>query len=83
MRHGINKKTFAQVYERGGKLCANLKCDPAEADFLRGAFADVTPGYHMNKTHWSTVTIGGDVTDDELRRQIEHSYVRISEYVLR
>jgi predicted DNA-binding protein (MmcQ/YjbR family) len=74
MRHGINKKTFAQIYERGGKLCVNLKCDPVEADFLRSAFADVTLGYHMNKTHWNTVTIGGDVTDDELRRQIEHSY---------
>jgi len=25
------------------------------ADFLRAAKEDVTPGFHMNKTHWNTV----------------------------
>ena len=52
----------------------NLKCDPFEADFLRQAFKDVTPGWHMNKTHWNTITLGGDVSDDELKRQICTSY---------
>ena len=28
----------------------------------------------MNKTHWNTVTLGGDVLDDELKRQIGRSY---------
>jgi len=80
MRHSTNKKTFAYIYERHGKLCVNLKCDPIEADFLRSAFADVQPGYHMNKTHWNMVIIGAgypcdsDVPEDELKRQIEHSY---------
>ena len=74
MRHRTNKKCFAFIYERGGKLCINLKCDPDEADFLRNLFADVTPGFHMNKTHWNTVTPGGDVPDDELRQMIERSY---------
>ena len=74
MRHKTNKKSFALIYERNGKLCVNLKCDPFEADFLRQLFADVTPGYHMNKTHWNTVTLGGDVPDDDLKRMIEQSY---------
>ncbi len=74
MRHQANKKSFALIYERGGKLCVNLKCEPVEADFLRQMFADVTPAYHMNKTHWNTVTLGGDVHDDELCRMIAHSY---------
>jgi len=73
MRHRTNKKTFAQIYERHGNLCVNLKCDPLEADFLRQMFADVTPGYHMNETHWNTVIIGG-VPDEMLRQMIEHSY---------
>ena len=60
-RHRANKKGFAHIYERNGKLCINLKCNPLEADFLRKAFADVLPGWHMNKTHWNTVYIGGDV----------------------
>jgi predicted DNA-binding protein (MmcQ/YjbR family) len=74
MRHRTNKKSFALIYERNGNLCANLKCDPMEADFLRQAFEGVTPAYHMNKTHWNTVIIGADVTDEEVKRMIETSY---------
>lgn len=74
MRHKGNKKSFALIYERNGELCVNLKCDPFEADFLRQAFVDVTPAYHMNKVHWNTVTLGGDVPDEELLRMIEASY---------
>ena len=29
------------IYERNGKLCINLKCDPIEADFLRQMFEDI------------------------------------------
>lgn len=74
MRHRANKKSFALIYERYGKLCVNLKCDPLEADFLRQAFTSVTPAYHMNKMHWNTVILGGDVPIDELKRMIAASY---------
>jgi len=30
-------------------------------------------GYHMNKKHWNTVTLGGDVDDTLLKERIEHS----------
>ena len=74
MRHYGNKKTFAFIYERNGTLCVNLKCDPFKADFLRQMFHSVTPGYHINKEHWNTVTIGGDVPDAELFELIRHSH---------
>ena len=74
MRHQANKKTFVMIYERNGKLCINLKCDPIEADYLRQIFADLTPGWHMNKTHWNTVTLGGDVPEGELLKMISKSY---------
>ncbi|MFV0268307.1 MAG: MmcQ/YjbR family DNA-binding protein [Draconibacterium sp.] len=74
MRHGTNRKSFALIYERNGKLCVNLKCDPFEADFLRQAYEDVMPGWHMNKVHWNTVTLGGDVPEDELKRMVGNSY---------
>ena len=61
-------------YERMGKLCVNLKCDPLRADFLRRALPWVTPGYHMNKTHWNTVWL--DQADwDETCSMILHSYL--------
>lgn len=74
MRNRTNRRSFALIYERKGRLCVNLKCDPIEADFLRQAFADVTPAYHMNKVHWNTITLGGDVPDEVLRRMIGVSY---------
>ena len=74
MRHRGNKKGFAFIYERGGHLRVNLKCDPFEADFLRQAYRDVTPAYHMNKVHWNTVTVDGDVPEDELQRMIGKSF---------
>jgi len=74
MRHSGNKKSFAFIYERDSRLCINLKCDPMKADFLRRVYHDVTAGYHMNKEHWNTVTIGGDVPDTELYEMIRHSH---------
>ena len=74
MRHRANKKSFALVYERNGKLCVNLKCEPMEAVLLRQAFVEVTPGYHMNKEHWNTVILGGDVPDEMLERMVGQSY---------
>ena len=74
MRHQTNKKGFAFIYTRDGNLCVNLKCDPAEADFFRQVYTDVTPGFHMNKDHWNTVIIGGDVPDQELLDMISRSY---------
>lgn len=77
MRHRQNKKSFALIYERNGSLCVNLKCDPQEADFLRQVFSGVTPGFHMNHVHWNTVTVGSDVPDEELFRQISESHLLI------
>ena len=74
MRHKMNKKSFAFIYVRNGNLCLNLKCDPFEADFLRQIYKDVTPAFHMNKEHWNTVIIGGDVPDQELLDMIRRSY---------
>jgi predicted DNA-binding protein (MmcQ/YjbR family) len=74
IRHRANKKSFAFISERNGGLFVNLKCEPMLADFLRQQFEGVIPGYHMNKTHWNTVIIDADVPEDEIKRQIEHSY---------
>lgn len=52
----------------------NLKCDPDYALELRGEYAAVRPGYHMNKKYWNTVDAEGELDDDFLRRLIDHSY---------
>ncbi|MGH3681311.1 MAG: MmcQ/YjbR family DNA-binding protein [Natronosporangium sp.] len=52
----------------------SLKCDPDLADELRGRYAAITPGYHLNKQHWNTVALDGSVPDEELLELIDHSY---------
>ena len=74
MRHIGNKKTFALIMDYKGELYLNLKCDPAESDVLRSVYKSVIPGYHMNKIHWNTVVIGGDVPWQEICDMIHHSY---------
>jgi len=69
-----NKKPFALIYERNGKLYINLKSDPFEAEFLRQAHKDITPGWNMDKRDWNTVMLGGDVPEDELKFMIKRSH---------
>jgi len=74
IRHRTNKKTFAFIYMREGCLQINLKCEPMRAQFLRQMIHQVTPAYHMNKTHWNTVTPDGDLDTLQLHDMILHSY---------
>jgi predicted DNA-binding protein (MmcQ/YjbR family) len=41
---------------------------------LRGRHAAVTPGYHLSKRHWNTVTLDGSVRDAEVLELIGHAY---------
>lgn len=77
------------VFKVAGKMFAltdlnppfqiNLKCDPERAIELRETYACITPGYHMNKKHWNTITIDGSLTDDFLEKLIQHSYELVIE----
>ena len=52
----------------------NLKCDPEYAIQLREENEGIQPGFHMNKTHWNTVSTDGSVTDELLMELIDQSY---------
>ena len=52
----------------------NLKCDPEYAIELREKYDAVQPGYHMNKKHWNTVNLSGELDDKLLCKLIDHSY---------
>ena len=69
----IGAKMFATLVD-GEFARMNLKCDPDEALFLRDTFTAVQPGYHMNKTHWNTVTLDGSIPRGEIERMIDRSY---------
>ena len=74
MRHADNKRSFAFIFERDGKIWINLQAEPLRADFWRDAYAAVLPGYHMNKRHWISVILDGSMIDAEILPLIEDSY---------
>ena len=52
----------------------NLKCDPELSIELREEHDEITPGYHMNKTHWNSASLTGTLNDDMIEELIDHSY---------
>ncbi|MET9464104.1 MULTISPECIES: MmcQ/YjbR family DNA-binding protein [unclassified Streptomyces] len=69
-------KVFALSALDGDPLKVNLKCEPEQAVRLREEHEAVVPGWHMNKRHWNTVTVGGPgaLPDALARELVEDSY---------
>lgn len=57
-----------------GERSINLKCNPERAEELRELYAEIIPGYHMNKKHWNTVFCKNAITFQLLKELIDHSY---------
>jgi predicted DNA-binding protein (MmcQ/YjbR family) len=70
-------KMFAIVAWEDDPLRVSLKCDPLEADFLRTMYDAVKPGYHLNKSHWNTITLDGSVPEGLLCKMIDSSYALV------
>jgi predicted DNA-binding protein (MmcQ/YjbR family) len=71
----VQDKMFALSWMDDRPLKVNLKCDPEDAVRLRGEYEGlIIPGYHMNKRHWNTVTVDGELPDRLVRELIEDSY---------
>jgi predicted DNA-binding protein (MmcQ/YjbR family) len=77
------------VFKTGGKIFLllalsadpvqfNVKCDPDEAVELREQYACILPGYHMNKKHWNTIIIDGQLSRNQLKTFITNSYSLVS-----
>jgi predicted DNA-binding protein (MmcQ/YjbR family) len=91
MPHATVEEPFAEgvpVYKIAGKVFAiyqpnpapatvTLKCDPERARQLREQYRSVVPGYHVNKRLWNTITLDGDVPDDDLLDLVHHSYEQV------
>lgn len=70
----VGGKMFALVDTEGRPTTLALKCDPERAVQLREEYTAVVPGFHMNKSHWNTITIDGSIRSSLLQEWIDHSY---------
>jgi predicted DNA-binding protein (MmcQ/YjbR family) len=71
---GEDKKMFALMPEKKTPVNLSLKCDPTLAIVLREKYDTIMQGYHLNKKHWNTMILTGQVPDDEVQALILHSY---------
>lgn len=76
----------AALYKVGGKMFAlyggdargkpilSLKCDPLFGEMVRRDYRDIIPGYHMNKQHWNSVYLDGEVPDEVMKDMIDRAH---------
>ena len=67
-------KMFALVSQQEEVPRLTLKCDPVDAEILTGQFKSIVPGYHMNKKHWITISLTGELNEVTLIDLIDDSY---------
>jgi predicted DNA-binding protein (MmcQ/YjbR family) len=70
----VNNKMFALVSENSDPVRISLKCDPLLAETLREKYETVMPGYHLNKKHWNTIVLTGQLEWEEIQGFITLSY---------
>lgn len=70
----VNDKMFALIAEKSNPVRISLKCDPQLSVLLRERYETVMPGYHLNKKHWNTLILSGQLPWDDVRGLIDLSY---------
>lgn len=74
----VNDKMFALIQEDSEPLRISLKCDPQLSKVLREKYETVMPGYHLNKKHWNTILLSGQLEWEEVKDLIRHSYILVT-----
>lgn len=70
----VDDKMFALIPEGRDPIQISLKCDPQLSVVLREKFETVMEGYHLNKKHWNTILLTGQLPWEDIKSLILHSY---------
>jgi len=70
----VMNKMFAYISEDEGVPVITVKCIPFDGEILVEQFKSITPGYHMNKKHWITISLTDEISDDMLIDLVNKSY---------
>ena len=75
----VGDKMFALIAEGKYPVRLSLKCDPLLSKILRGKYTEVMEGYHLNKKHWNTIVLAGQLPWEEIQGLIRHSYELVTD----
>lgn len=79
-RFMVGGKMFALLGgDKEGKAIITLKLIPSYGEVLRQQYKDIVPGYYMNKEHWNSLYLDGEVPDEVLKNMADQSYDLIFE----
>ena len=86
-RYMVGGKMFAAMCQPGethaaeyaGHPLLTLKCDPLESESLQREFADILPGFYMNKQNWVSIRLDGNVPDGVMAQLSVRAYTLIFE----
>ncbi|MGW4858820.1 MmcQ/YjbR family DNA-binding protein [Kocuria palustris] len=70
----VRGRMFLMRLELRGQWMLNLKVEPQDGQALRDEYAEITPGYHMNKRHWVSVRAGEALSRRFVRELVVDSY---------
>lgn len=76
IRYMLRGKMFAVIHNDGDGLpVISVKHTPERGEELREKYGrDILPGYHFNKTHWSSVFLNGNLPEAVLKQMLDESY---------
>src|SRR5487761_1320086 len=74
-------KMFALIRVNKSPIQLSLKCDPLLSQVLRDKYEEVLPGYNLNKKHWNTLILSGQLRWEDVQDLIRHSYDLVSQSI--
>lgn len=72
----IHDKMYAMMgSDKERRAIITLKLAPHNGQTLRTLYPDVVrPGYYMNKEHWNSVDLNGNLPDEVLKQMLDEAY---------
>ncbi|MHA8065356.1 MmcQ/YjbR family DNA-binding protein [Aquirufa sp. ROCK2-A2] len=71
----VNNKMLLLLDLESMPIQFNVKCQPEKAIELREDFPEsIFPGWHMNKKHWNTILVNAQLSQQQIKDFILHSY---------
>ena len=75
IRYTVCGKMFAIIHsDSEGIPVISVKHVPEHGIELREKYSEIIPGYHFNKTHWSSVYLNGNLPETVLKQMLDESY---------
>lgn len=76
VRYMVGGKMYAmQGGDKFGEPILTIKLRPETSEFLRAKYPEyIKPGYYMNKTHWNSLYLHGNVEDETVKAMLTEAH---------